>query len=71
MEFTEVMEKISRKKVLIGLIVLGILIMIIDIVAHNNKLDIHVNARFTQIMGMCGIIGGIFAAGFMSKQCRQ
>lgn len=71
MDIGEFVENIPRRGMLIGLIILGILVFVIDTTSHGNRMDIQVDMRFTQFLGLITIVIGALAAGYMSRRCSE
>lgn len=68
-DITEIVEKIPRTSVLIGIIILGIIIIIIDMMTHSNS-GISVDTSMWQIAGILTIISGIVMSTMISKRCK-
>ena len=69
MDVQKLIERIPRARVLIGIIIVGILILVIDI-SVNGLRGTSISTSVIQLTGLLLIIGGSFLAAYMKAICK-
>ncbi len=65
-----VIDNLPRTKVLFGIVIVGVIILIIDMIINGFR-GTSINTSLTQIFGLMLIIGGSFLATYLKTTCKE